>query len=318
MPLISIIIPCHNSATYIKNALNSLSVQEFKDYEVIAIDDTSSDNAKEALENYRNISRMNLNIIVNEKNLGPGGSRNRAIEVARGEYLAFIDSDDTVEPTYFENILSEINKGADLINIGYNMVMGASKKAVHETLLKSKEEWIALTTGALWRIISKKDIWEGLTIPSITNAEDIAVIPLLFLRANHISNIATPLYNYVYSASSLSSKRDPRVVDNFHISYNYTKELYPKTVYQSSLEFHGIKTILYGATLNAIKAGLSNKEVLKIISEFERDWPNWYLNPFIKHYRGRKKKYLFLVKKHSVWGIRLFVSFHDLYLKIKG
>lgn len=318
MPLISIVIPCHNSSTYIEIGLNSLWEQEFKDYEVIAIDDKSSDNTIEVLKKYREKTGMNLKILANENNLGPGGSRNLALEVANGQYYAFMDSDDYVEPTYFGSILTEINNGADLINIGSYMVIGDHKTFTSQSGIKTKADWIAMTSGSLCKLICKKDLWDGISIPCISNAEDIAVIPILFYRANKIVNIDKPLYNYIYSSTSTSSKRNAKVAENFKISFRYTKEHFPIGEYDDSLEFHGIKTMLYGATLNAAKAGCSNSQIKKIIEDFEKDWPNWHCNRYISQYKGRKKFYLKLVRFHNIWGIRLFVKLQEMYLRMQG
>jgi glycosyltransferase involved in cell wall biosynthesis len=87
-PLISIIMPTYNRAEYISEALDSIKRQTFKDYEIIVIDDGSTDNTKEIVETYKGIRYMYLD------HGGIAWARNTAVKAARGKWLAFLDSDD--------------------------------------------------------------------------------------------------------------------------------------------------------------------------------------------------------------------------------
>lgn len=317
MALISIIIPCHNSANTIVQTLESLRTQEFKDYEVVVIDDTSTDDTINIIKKYRENTQMNIRLLVNKVNLGPGGSRNVGIVESKGKYIGFMDSDDTVVPEYFERIVDSINKGADLVTFIVQLVIGG-KCSFTKTKYHSKGEQIALSSGTLCQFIAKKELWDNLELPPIKNAEDIAVVPTLIYRAKHIINLDIPLYNYIYYPNSGSSKVSKQVVENFKKSFEYTISHFPKDEYQDSIEFHGIKTILYGATLNAIKVGYTSKEIETIILEFEKNWPNWCNNPYVKKYTGRKKFYLKMIKTHQIWAVRIFVKLQELYLKVRG
>jgi glycosyltransferase involved in cell wall biosynthesis len=92
-PLVSIIIPLYNSEIYISDTLDSILNQTYKNYEILIINDMSKDNGEEIIKNYQkkfdNIFLINL-----EVNSGAGVARNKGIELAKGKYIAFIDSDD--------------------------------------------------------------------------------------------------------------------------------------------------------------------------------------------------------------------------------
>ena len=88
MPLISVIMPTYNHASFIKEALDSIKKQTFRDYEIIVIDDGSTDNTKEILENYAGIRYLLL------EHGGVAAARNAALKVAGGKWIAFLDSDD--------------------------------------------------------------------------------------------------------------------------------------------------------------------------------------------------------------------------------
>ena len=87
-PLISIIIPTYNRAGYIEEALDSINKQTFTDYEIIVVDDGSTDNTKEILDKYEGIRCIYL------EHVGIAGARNTAVKAARGRWIAFLDSDD--------------------------------------------------------------------------------------------------------------------------------------------------------------------------------------------------------------------------------
>lgn len=105
---LSVIVPTYNSSNTIERLIHSLSNQIFKEFELIFIDDNSSDNTVDVIVNTLENSNIAYNLIVNETNKGPGYSRNRGLEKASGDYIVFIDSDDIVREdhlsTFYDNI----------------------------------------------------------------------------------------------------------------------------------------------------------------------------------------------------------------------
>ena len=121
IPLVSVIIPMYNSAKFITQTLESLAYQTMKDFEVVVVDDCSTDNSVEVVENFANrVGRgLNLHVIKLPKNTGtPGLPRNVGIQFARGKYIAFLDSDDLYTKTALEELTTLAEKyQADAINI---------------------------------------------------------------------------------------------------------------------------------------------------------------------------------------------------------
>lgn len=113
---VSVIIPVYNAERFLEKCLDSIINQTLKEIEIICIDDCSTDNSLSILERY---SHKDSRIIVlkNEINKGSGGARNIGINIAKGEYIAFIDSDDFIDSKYLELLYYTGNKfDADLIN----------------------------------------------------------------------------------------------------------------------------------------------------------------------------------------------------------
>lgn len=98
-PTVSIIIPLYNKESYVQRALDSVEYQTFKDYEVIVINDGSTDNGPEIVKRHKNLPvRM-----YNQSNKGPGAARNKGVKESRGKYIAFLDADDEWLPTFLED-----------------------------------------------------------------------------------------------------------------------------------------------------------------------------------------------------------------------
>lgn len=102
MTKVSIIVPVYNVEKYLKRCLDSLVNQTLKDIEIICINDGSTDGSLAILDEYvRNDDRV---VVINQENSGQSVARNRGIDVAKGEYLGFVDSDDWVSEDYFEKL----------------------------------------------------------------------------------------------------------------------------------------------------------------------------------------------------------------------
>jgi len=105
MPRVSVIIPTYNRAKYISEAIGSIMSQTYNDYEIIVVDDGSTDNTKEVLKKYKEKIKY-----VCQKNQGSAAARNRGVKESRGEFIAFVDSDDLLMPRCFELQVQALEK----------------------------------------------------------------------------------------------------------------------------------------------------------------------------------------------------------------
>lgn len=114
MPKISVIVPVYNVAKYLERCLESILSQSFKDFEIICVNDGSTDNSLEILQQYAKKDKRIK--IINQKNSGAGYSRNIGINAALGNYLSFIDADDWIDELFLEKVyhLAEVSS-ADII-----------------------------------------------------------------------------------------------------------------------------------------------------------------------------------------------------------
>lgn len=114
MPLLSIIVPIYNAQNYLEKCVNSIRDQFFSDWELILINDGSTDNSEYICKNFSD--RDGRIRVFNKTNGGAASARNYGLNVARGEYVTFVDSDDYIEPDMYQNMLKIIAEyGCDIV-----------------------------------------------------------------------------------------------------------------------------------------------------------------------------------------------------------
>lgn len=312
---ISFVIPAYNCAATIQRVFDSIERQSDKDIEVLVIDDCSTDDSKEVIASYIKKSNIDIKLLSTGVNSGPAVARNIGISKASGDYICFIDSDDYISEEYTNELHRLIIRDlSDLIYFGCNQIIGKKNIIGKQRKFANKEEFIALSSGSLCMFAFKRDLLLKFPAPHINNAEDIAIIPLIISYANKISFSSKNLYYYIHNNKSLSCTHSPKVTYNFVKSFDYTlSSLNPP--YNKGIEFHGIKTLLYGAILNGVKAKMAHNELREIIDSFEKDFPNWKDNKYISSYSFRKRLFLKLVSRRNFFLIKLYTNIHSLLLK---
>ena len=119
-PLVSIIIPVYNSERFLKECFESILAQTFEDYEVLVVDDGSSDSSLDIEDQYSKDPRF---IIIRQSNAGQGMARNRALDMAEGRYITFLDSDDAMKPDFLKRTIFEMEKGDyDIVVSNYDFM----------------------------------------------------------------------------------------------------------------------------------------------------------------------------------------------------
>lgn len=315
-PLFSVIIPCYNSIGLLEHGINSLEQQSFRNFEIVFIDDCSTDGTYDYLLNYKSGSALNIQLLKNEKNGGPGEARNLGIRMAKGEYIAFMDSDDWYEENYLQCMYDKIMQtGAELIlcdfyrcfSNGQRQWLKCTQQFSDST---SHAEFIALCFDSLCALTVKKSLFEELRIPIIYHAEDAAVVPVLVSRAKKVSFVGKPFYNYLYRSASLSTKIDLNIISSLQQATNFLKENISNR-FQLECEFRCLLIVLYAIVFKAIQGGMELKQLGALIDEYEIQNKFWDKNKYIKFLPMRKKIFLKGV------SFRMF-SLLKWYVKIQG
>lgn len=153
----SVVIPFYNSEGFILNALNCLKNQTHKDIEVILINDGSKDNSEDVVLTFKN-ENPNMNIVYKKiKNSGPSTARNIGIDLASGDFISFLDSDDTYSPNLFEEVEKVVNDEIDVIYWGFDI--RNEKNVVNFKFLDTFKYLDNLTGIECAHHKYKRDIW---------------------------------------------------------------------------------------------------------------------------------------------------------------
>ena len=123
LPLLSVIVPVYNTAPWLRKCLNSIINQTYRNIEIICVDDGSTDDSLAVLQQYAVLdSRIK---VIHQENAGVSVARNRGVEVASGDYVGFVDSDDSLACNAFEIIVPHMEAKPDVVVFGIkdNMVM---------------------------------------------------------------------------------------------------------------------------------------------------------------------------------------------------
>lgn len=217
---ISIIIPVHNAQKYLPKCLDSIINQTLKEIEIVCVNDSSTDNTGAILDNYQQKdSRIK---IINTDCRCSGGTRNRGLEAANGEYIGFVDADDWVDKDYFEKLYNTAKENSCDIAATSSVVLiengeeksikyvGATPADNPVNTLEKKKKCI-IATGICWNKIYRKDFLEKNNIHFIeipTAAEDNYFSALAAIFANQIIfiNNSTYYYNFVSTSQTKSLK----------------------------------------------------------------------------------------------------------------
>lgn len=241
-PLVSIIVPIYNSAMDMVPCLESIKRQRYENLEVLLVNDGSSD---ASLEICRMYARLDPRVIIIDKeNTGVSGTRNVAIERAKGKYLQFVDSDDQLDPNATRLLVEAAEEtGADLVICNYCSVMPDGKTIVHGFMQpytkmdKAQfarclmEEPASFYYGVMWNKLYRREIIMAHNIrcdEEFTWSEDM-LFNLSYIRyAESFYAIRTPLYYYArHRKHSLSTSVNPaQVVTTKASLFKYYKELY--------------------------------------------------------------------------------------------
>ena len=136
--MISVIIPVYNVERYLEECLNSLQHQTYTDIEVILVNDGSTDNSKTICERY--CEEDNRFLLINQKNQGQSVARNVGVVASKGEYIAFVDSDDILQRNYLEKLMQYMTEDVDIVESNFTV----SKK---EFLFEKSKETIIIFEG---------------------------------------------------------------------------------------------------------------------------------------------------------------------------
>ena len=208
-PLISVIVPIHNVAPYLRKCLDSLKNQTMKQIEVICIDDGSTDESGKIADEDES-REWPIFRIIHTENRGLSAARNRGIDEAQADWLMFVDSDDWVHADYCEiPYEAAIENMADLVAFQFYEVTENERVKKQIRTLKSielidSEKAVDLNGPAVWRKMYRKELFNIIRFPEGIVFEDLAIMHKLLYSAERIISIPNRLYYHRFRTKSIS------------------------------------------------------------------------------------------------------------------
>lgn len=231
MPRLSIIVPIYNVEKYLSRCIESILNQTFKDFELILVNDGSTDNCKEICEKYK---RMDSRIIVaNKKNGGLSSARNLGIDISKGDYIGFVDSDDFIDVHMYEILLNTINSyDSDIVICDYYKVNEYDIKKYEKMKSNNKDIKIEninnidaieriitrdIKIVVAWNKIYKRSLFDNLRYKEGVICEDEFLAHRIFYKCNKVSIINQKLYYYIQRKGSIiNSPFSPKDFDKIY------------------------------------------------------------------------------------------------------
>lgn len=251
--MLSVIIPAYNVEKYIERCINSVLNQYLKNIEIIVIDDGSKDKTSDIC---LKISENNKNIIYKKvQNGGCSAARNLGVSMAKGKYIAFLDSDDWVDSDMYINMIEEAEKNqADIVICGFKK-LDENKNLLSTVKIpkrNNKNEYIDCTTewfASPCNKIYKRDLLEKNNIRFLLNiytGEDMFFNFISFFYSKNIISLDEPYYNYFMNQNSVSNnyknRTDIYIVIRELISFYKRNGVYKENInkIRECFKYHGI------------------------------------------------------------------------------
>ncbi|MBD5522411.1 MAG: glycosyltransferase [Lachnospiraceae bacterium] len=297
---LSIIVPVYNMAAdgKLEYCLNSLVNQTIGDYEIIAVDDCSTDESFSILQDYESRFPDKFHAIHSDVNKHQGGAKNIGMKLAEGEWIGFIDSDDWITPDMYERLIKRAEEtGADLVGCDYcltnehSMKVGQlvpnNKPEQSGVLDDEKRRSLILDGGSLVvKIFRRSMIIENeLWFPENIFYEDNALGNSYLVLAEHFEYIPEAMYYYYqHDTSTVHTISSTRCEDRMEAGrlmldeakrHDYFDKFYPELEYSFTLLFYVNTLFTYMAGVKKIKYGFvkaMGQEMKLTFPEFEKNF----------------------------------------------
>ena len=316
-PKISIIVPIYNVEKYLRECLDSLIHQTLKEIEIICVNDGSTDNSAQILEEYR--LKDNRIKVIHKENGGLGSAYNLGIEKATGGYIGFVESDDVARPEMFEDLYSLITEyDCDLVKSDYYLYYSSKNKIVPNKMIKEEDAFkvtnsrenpeLLFLAPSIWSAIYKKEFLMKNNIKFLetpgASYQDTSFHSKVFTTAEKIllSDKAYVYYRQDNENSSVNNKAKIYCITDeykeIHSYINNHPELAIFRPYIYELQFRG-----YLWNMN------------RISDNFVQEFFDHFYNEFKFYYDNNMLSEIFMERVDNKGAFNLFINSPQKYLK---
>ncbi|EFC70471.1 glycosyltransferase [Prevotella sp. oral taxon 299] len=268
---LSIIIPVYNTEQTLGRCINSVLQSSLNNFEIILINDGSTDNSANICESYKNSYPQQIQVI-HQKNQGLSAARNAGLDISKGQYVTFIDSDDYISKDLYCHLLEQLNVNHNIDLLEYSLVKKAQNNT--EILFNFKDSiyrnhrsyWIkthAYIHAFAWNKIYKRELFKDLRYPIGKKFEDVWLLPRIIQKCQTIATTSCGYYHYDYNPHGITATADGMALQDLLNAHLKVFEQYQNADYYLSL-------------LN-IQIDVFNRLKTPILLPYKRYWTNFKL-----------------------------------------
>lgn len=327
MPKLSVMIPVYNVEAYLRKCLDSVIYPELGDYEIVLVNDGSTDSSYDICREYAARYPQLIRLISTE-NGGLGKARDVGIDAAQGEYIIFVDSDDYLSANALPEMMDALGQDFEMCIFDIRSVNEDGKLLKYipgcqrdgEFTLESYPE-LLFDMPSAWNKIYRRSLFTENSIyyPSRVWFEDMYVTPHLYAKAGKLLAIHKPWYNYLQRAGSITNSKNTQrnleiipAVDAMLNAYR-TEGLFDK--YRTQLEYSAFYNQVLTSTTRVNLADWRSDVQDALYEDYLNKFPDYLKNPYVQ---GMSKKYKLI---HFLIRHKLRLCLHtvmNLNNKIKG
>lgn len=317
MELVSVIIPVYNVRDYLEKCVDSVLAQTYPCWEIVLVDDGSTDGSGQMCDKI--MAKDKRIQVIHKENGGLSDARNAGVEKARGKYLCFLDSDDSIEADMLERTVNTAEKyHSDMVFFDYKRLEPGGQVNVSSMELKEENPMnlhtdpeILLTDPSACMKLYLREFYVRTKIkfPKGYRYEDLGTIPKLLLHAENIVYIKKAFYRYLIREGSITTGTDSEQnylhrkkmiegVLDYYKNENAFQEFAPELEYLTfyHMYFLPAKEIIYG--------GGDTSYIKKCRAVVEKTFPLFRDNPYIRRMSGKERIQWKFIGHEMFWAVR--------------
>lgn len=322
--ILSIIIPVYNVEQYLEKCLNSVIYPSIDNYEIIAVDDGSTDSSSEILADYSE-RYAELVKVITTSNGGLGAARNVGIEYSAGDYIIFLDSDDRLSPNAVPEIISELDGSFDICLFNIDSVnengdiirrdSGCNRYGSFSLI--DNPELLFQLPAACNKIFRRSIFFEtGIRFPGRVWFEDYRTIPKLYLHTDRIKAINKSWYLYLQRSGSITNSgnaaRNLEIIDAAKDLLEYYTEHDSFDKYHDELEYSMYHNIFIAASVRVNKSSVFSPVQQQLLDYYLSVFPRYKENKYVKLAPPKYRFLEFLITNKLRLLLRIIMSVNDI------